>query len=77
MQVSIIEKGLFVCFAYCFFPSKFQADNVTEGRRAAAFGILSGIGSAAFVCGTLSTRFLSTAQTFQVIISSLFSVTAS
>ncbi|KAG8654527.1 hypothetical protein MANES_05G142200v8 [Manihot esculenta] len=42
------------------------ADNVPEGQRASAFGILSGIGSSAFVCGTLSTRFLSTASTFQV-----------
>ncbi|KAK5845154.1 hypothetical protein PVK06_001308 [Gossypium arboreum] len=44
----------------------YVADNVPEGRRASAFGILSGIGSSAFVCGTLSTRFLSTASTFQV-----------
>jgi len=28
--------------------------------------VLAGVGSAAFVCGTLSARFLSTAQTFQV-----------
>ncbi|XVF35899.1 hypothetical protein REPUB_Repub19eG0011400 [Reevesia pubescens] len=44
----------------------YVADNVPEGRRASAFGILSGISSCAFVCGTLSTRFLSTASTFQV-----------
>ncbi|KAK4600095.1 hypothetical protein RGQ29_009956 [Quercus rubra] len=44
----------------------YVADNVPEGQRASSFGILSGIGSAAFVCGTLSTRFLSTASTFQV-----------
>ncbi|KAK8705714.1 hypothetical protein V6N13_049308 [Hibiscus sabdariffa] len=44
----------------------YVADNVPESRRASAFGILSGIGSCAFVCGTLSTRFLSTASTFQV-----------
>ncbi|KAE8654065.1 putative phospholipase d delta [Hibiscus syriacus] len=44
----------------------YVADNVPEGRRASAFGVLSGIGSCAFVCGTLSTRFLSTASTFQV-----------
>ncbi|XWS25955.1 hypothetical protein CRYUN_Cryun27aG0111800 [Craigia yunnanensis] len=44
----------------------YVADNVPEGRRASAFGILSGIGSCAFVCGTLSTRFLPTASTFQV-----------
>ncbi|KAE8659833.1 Major facilitator superfamily protein isoform 2 [Hibiscus syriacus] len=44
----------------------YVADNVPEGRRASAFGILSGIGSCAFVCGTLFTRFLSTASIFQV-----------
>ncbi|XVF63611.1 hypothetical protein PTKIN_Ptkin09bG0100500 [Pterospermum kingtungense] len=44
----------------------YVADNVPEGRRASVFGILSGVGSCAFVCGTLSTRFLSTASTFQV-----------
>ncbi|CAJ2642895.1 unnamed protein product [Trifolium pratense] len=42
------------------------ADNVPESGRSTAFGILSGIGSSAFVCGTLAARFLSTAQTFQV-----------
>eukprot|EP00257_Ricinus_communis_P026084 XP_025013498.1 uncharacterized protein LOC8283639 [Ricinus communis] len=44
----------------------FQADNVSEGRRASAFGILSGIFIAAFVCGTLVARFLTTTLTFQV-----------
>ncbi|XP_059633256.1 uncharacterized protein LOC132276028 [Cornus florida] len=44
----------------------YVADNVPENRRASAFGILSGIGSCAFVCGNLSTRFLSTSSTFQV-----------
>ncbi|KAF8022648.1 hypothetical protein BT93_F0228 [Corymbia citriodora subsp. variegata] len=44
----------------------YVADNIPAGRRASAFGILSGIGSAAFVCGNLSTRFLSTPSTFQV-----------
>lgn len=43
-----------------------QADNVAEERRASTFGVLSGIGSSAFVCGTLFTRFLSTSSTFQV-----------
>lgn len=41
-------------------------------RRATAFGILSGTASAAFVFGTLSTRFLSTSATFQVQCSSVF-----
>lgn len=43
----------------------YVADNVPEGRRASVFGILSGIVSCAFVCGNISTRFLSTSATFQ------------
>ncbi|GMP44602.1 hypothetical protein CsSME_00013466 [Camellia sinensis var. sinensis] len=43
-----------------------MADNIPENRRASVFGILSGITSCAFVCGNLSTRFLSTPSTFQV-----------
>ncbi|PON93971.1 Major facilitator [Trema orientale] len=61
--------------ALCLYDWKnLQADNVPEGRRASAFGILSGISSCGFVCGTLSTRFLSTASTFQV--AALFAVAA-
>ncbi|KAI4320932.1 hypothetical protein MLD38_034364 [Melastoma candidum] len=44
----------------------YVADNIPVGLRASAFGVLSGIVSASFVCGTLSTRFLSTPVTFQV-----------
>ncbi|KAL6207588.1 hypothetical protein ACLB2K_018545 [Fragaria x ananassa] len=44
----------------------YVADNVPEGRRASTFGILSGISSSAFVCGTLFTRFVSTPSMFQV-----------
>lgn len=43
-----------------------QADNISEKRRASAFGILSGITSCAFVCGNLATRFISISSTFQV-----------
>ncbi|XP_030523233.1 tetracycline resistance protein, class D-like isoform X2 [Rhodamnia argentea] len=42
------------------------ADNVPGTERVSAFGILSGVLSAAFVCGTLAARFISTALTFQV-----------
>ncbi|KAI4350249.1 hypothetical protein L6164_004721 [Bauhinia variegata] len=44
----------------------YVADKVPHMRRASAFGILSGVGSASFVCGTLAARFLSPASTFQV-----------
>ncbi|KAJ8629188.1 hypothetical protein MRB53_022511 [Persea americana] len=44
----------------------YVADKVREGQRASAFGLLSGITSAAFVLGTLTSRFLSSSSTFQV-----------
>lgn len=44
----------------------YMADNIGEQRRAPAFGILSGVLSAALLSGTLTARFLSTAKTFQV-----------
>lgn len=58
---AMVCEGSVHCLALAY-----VADNVPAGQRASAFGVLSGIGSAAFVCGTLSTRFLSTASTFQV-----------
>ncbi|KAI9109202.1 hypothetical protein K1719_019825 [Acacia pycnantha] len=59
--IFMICDGSVPCLALAY-----VADNVSEGHRASAFGILTGIGSAAFVCGTLSARFLSTGHTFQV-----------
>ncbi|XP_052192483.1 uncharacterized protein LOC127801406 isoform X4 [Diospyros lotus] len=58
---SMVSEGSSQCLALAY-----VADNIAEARRATAFGILSGLGSAAFVCGTLTAHFLSTAQTFQV-----------
>lgn len=43
-----------------------QADNISYRQRASAFGILAGVTSAAYVCGTLAARFLSTGLAFQV-----------
>lgn len=57
----------FFSLSFSFFLSS-QADNISEGQRASAFGVLSGVASAAFVCGTLAARFLSTASTFQVLV---------
>ena len=51
-------------------PDKFissQADKISDENRASVFGILGGVASAAFVCGTLAARFLSTTSTFQVV----------
>ncbi|EXB81500.1 Hippocampus abundant transcript 1 protein [Morus notabilis] len=58
---AMISDGSVHCLALAY-----VADNVPEARRASAFGILSGISSCGFVCGTLTARFLSTASTFQV-----------
>ncbi|XP_062164858.1 uncharacterized protein LOC133871418 isoform X3 [Alnus glutinosa] len=58
---AMVCEGSVHCLALAY-----VADNVPEWQRASAFGVLSGIGSSAFVCGTLSTRFLSTSSTFQV-----------
>ncbi|XP_068309727.1 uncharacterized protein [Pyrus communis] len=57
----MVCEGSVQCLALAY-----VADNVAEGRRASTFGVLSGISSSAFVCGTLFTRFVSTSSTFQV-----------
>ncbi|KAK3006543.1 hypothetical protein RJ639_017698 [Escallonia herrerae] len=54
-------EGSVQCLALAY-----VADNISEGKRVSAFGVLSGVSSAAFICGTLAARFLSPAQTFQV-----------
>ncbi|GAV90784.1 MFS_1 domain-containing protein [Cephalotus follicularis] len=58
---AMVSEGSINCLALAYVE-----DNVSETQRASAFGILSGVSSAAFVFGTLATRFLSTASTFQV-----------
>ncbi|KAK9946871.1 hypothetical protein M0R45_012314 [Rubus argutus] len=58
---AMVCEGSVHCLALAY-----VADNVPEVRRASTFGILSGISSSAFVCGTLFTRFVSTPSTFQV-----------
>ncbi|XP_059453847.1 uncharacterized protein LOC132184282 isoform X2 [Corylus avellana] len=58
---AMVSDGCTNCLALAY-----VADKIPECERAPAFGILAGVGSAAFVCGTLAARFLSTASTFQV-----------
>ncbi|XP_010266910.1 PREDICTED: hippocampus abundant transcript 1 protein-like [Nelumbo nucifera] len=58
---AMICEGSVQCLSLAY-----VADNVPHGKRISAFGILAGTGSAAFVCGTLTSRFLSTSSTFQV-----------
>ncbi|XP_038901051.1 uncharacterized protein LOC120088079 isoform X2 [Benincasa hispida] len=43
-----------------------QADKTSEEQRISAFGILSGVKSVGYVCGTFSARLLSIATVFQV-----------
>lgn len=58
---AIFCEGSVLCLSLAY-----VADNIPEGRRASAFGMLVGVASTAFVCGTLTARFLSTSATFQV-----------
>ncbi|MCD9639653.1 Hippocampus abundant transcript 1 protein [Datura stramonium] len=44
----------------------YVADHMSRTNRASAIGILAGVGSAAFVCGTFADHFLSTSQIFLV-----------
>ncbi|GFY95812.1 major facilitator superfamily protein [Actinidia rufa] len=60
---AMVCEGSVHCIALAYI-----ADNISENRRASVFGILSGISSSAFVCGNLSTRFLSTPSTFQMLL---------
>ncbi|KAL2936999.1 Hippocampus abundant transcript 1 protein [Bienertia sinuspersici] len=57
---SMISEGTINCLSLAYI-----ADIISEGKRASAFGVMAGVGSAAFVCGTITARFLPTAQTFQ------------
>ncbi|XP_011088646.1 hippocampus abundant transcript 1 protein-like isoform X1 [Sesamum indicum] len=58
---AMVTQGGVACLALAYL-----ADNVSEGKRISAFGVLSGVTSAAYVGGTLAARLLSTAQIFQV-----------
>ncbi|KAF7810755.1 hippocampus abundant transcript-like protein 1 [Senna tora] len=58
---AMVGEGCVNCLTLAY-----VADKVGESKRASAFGILAGVASASFVCGTLLARFLSTALTFQV-----------
>lgn len=58
---AVISEGSVLCLSLAY-----VADNVAEGQRASAFGIVSGMMYATFVAGTFAARFLSTPQTFKV-----------
>ncbi|PIN09490.1 hypothetical protein CDL12_17925 [Handroanthus impetiginosus] len=57
----MVTQGGFLCLALAYL-----ADNVSEGKRVSAFGVLSGVVYAAFVGGTFAGRLLSTTHIFQV-----------
>ncbi|PPD89624.1 hypothetical protein GOBAR_DD13438 [Gossypium barbadense] len=57
----MVCQGSINCLALAYL-----ADNISYRQRASAFGILAGVTSAAYVCGTLAARFLSTGLAFQV-----------
>ncbi|KAL3813992.1 hypothetical protein ACJIZ3_015260 [Penstemon smallii] len=58
---SMVSDGGVLCLSLSYL-----ADNVSEGKRVSAIGLLCGVVSAATVCGTLAARLLPTAQIFQV-----------
>ncbi|KAL0383900.1 UNVERIFIED_CONTAM: Hippocampus abundant transcript 1 protein [Sesamum radiatum] len=58
---AMVTEGGVICLALSYL-----ADNVSEGKRVSAFGLLSGVTSAATVCGTLVARLLPTTRIFQL-----------
>ncbi|XP_042435617.1 hippocampus abundant transcript-like protein 1 [Zingiber officinale] len=61
MLTAMFCEGSMQCLTLAY-----VADRVCVGKRASAFGVLSGISLAGFVSGTLVARFLPTSYTFQV-----------
>ncbi|KAL8060138.1 hypothetical protein ABFS82_02G004900 [Erythranthe guttata] len=58
---AVVTEGGVICLSLGYL-----ADNVSEGKRVSAFGLLSGVVAAATVCGTLTARLLPTNQIFKV-----------
>ncbi|GJM91365.1 hypothetical protein PR202_ga07728 [Eleusine coracana subsp. coracana] len=58
---AMASEGAMQCLSIAY-----VADRVPETRRAAAFGVFSGVCTAGFVGGTIAARFLSVSSTFQV-----------
>ncbi|XP_038886987.1 tetracycline resistance protein, class A-like isoform X2 [Benincasa hispida] len=64
---AMVSEGTTACLALAYL-----ADNTSLEKRASAFGLLTGVCSAAFVCGTLASRFLATDYIFPI--AAIFSV---
>ncbi|XP_062201578.1 uncharacterized protein LOC133904109 isoform X1 [Phragmites australis] len=58
---AMVSEGSMQCLSLAY-----VADRVPETRRAAAFGVFSGVCTAGFVFGTIAARFLPVSSTFQV-----------
>ncbi|EER91998.1 hypothetical protein BDA96_01G332300 [Sorghum bicolor] len=58
---AMVAEGTMMCLSLAY-----VADRVPETRRAAAFGVFSGVCSAGFVASTVAARFLPASSTFQV-----------
>ncbi|CAD6204369.1 unnamed protein product [Miscanthus lutarioriparius] len=58
---AMVSEGTMMCLSLAY-----VADRVPETRRAAAFGVFSGVCSAGFVASTVAARFLPASSTFQV-----------
>ncbi|KAL5202120.1 hypothetical protein ABZP36_013072 [Zizania latifolia] len=61
MLTGMVAEGSMQCLCLAY-----VADKVPQARRAAAFGVFSGVCTAGFVAGTVAARFLTVPSTFQV-----------
>ncbi|XP_012833654.1 PREDICTED: hippocampus abundant transcript-like protein 1 [Erythranthe guttata] len=68
---SMVSEGGVMCLSLSYL-----ADNVSEGKRVSAFGLLAGVVSVATVCGTIAARLLPTPQIFQVFVAAVASIVA-
>lgn len=57
----MVSEGTASCLALAYL-----ADNTSPAKRASAFGLLTGVCSAAYVCGTLASRLLATDYIFPI-----------
>ncbi|KAG8067757.1 hypothetical protein GUJ93_ZPchr0005g14624 [Zizania palustris] len=61
MVAGMVAEGSVQCLCLAY-----VADKVPQARRAAAFGVFSGVCTAGLVAGTVAARFLTVPSTFQV-----------
>ncbi|KAL0560997.1 hypothetical protein IC582_001415 [Cucumis melo] len=66
---AMVSEGTAACLALAYL-----ADNTSLTNRGSAFGLFTGVCSAAFVCGTIASRFLATDYIFPI--AAIFSMVA-